>query len=687
MFRFRSLALLATSLLPFAAGAVSVWPGAAPCNTTLQACIDATPDGDIVRIDSNATIAENLNLYNRSLSVIAGNGWRPGLAPGNWISVSSAPILGNQSVTLRGLRLTNAYVSATYLGTGTATYDFSDLVLEQTNTIPTYLRVEGRTGNTVQARLYNNRVTGLPRNLNAGLIELVNGGGTLNASAYYNDVRSTSASAIEGAGLFVDTTGGGGGTVKLHGNTVRGGFYRAGLFVSEGLFSSTASDFNARVYSNVVICADNTSGGGTSGTGISFTAGNGRISAQAVNNTVTRCSNGINANQWDGGGAGAVIEGIVKNNLVVGMRGLAFTSGLAAGLSNDYNLLNVSSNFTAPGPNTITANANLVALTAPRLRADSPAIDAADTATLGLGIIFNSLPTNDADGLRRLKGGSSGQADIGAYEYGDRDLLHIATVANTSGGYITRIDNPLLDSQSEANPIATPHWNGSGSGIVNDNPFGIYYFSGKWRLFNEDQVTAVPAGAAYNTFVPAAGGGSFRHVSSAANSAGFSTQLDDSSINNLPERIILATQNWSAGSNVYNAHPIGLQYVPGASGRWQIVNIDQAAGGGMPLDAGFNLYAQEASPNAFRVTAASGGSAIELDHPLLNDVPCARVHVTRLHNGSSVPRNFDVYYGSGNGRWRIFSYTSLSIGTQFNVVVDPAQVFACTDRIFANGFQ
>ena len=195
----------------------------------------------------------------------------------------------------------------------------------------------------------------------------------------------------------------------------------------------------------------------------------------------------------------------------------------------------------------------------------------------------------------------------------------------------------------------------------------------------------MPLGAAYNTFVPASGGGSFRHVSSAANSAGFGTQLDDGSVNNLPERIILATQNWSAGSGVYNAHPIGLQYVPGASGRWQIVNIDQAAGGGMPLDAGFNLYAQEASPNAFRVTAASGSSSILLDHPLLNDVSCARLHVTRLHNGSSVPRNFDVYYGSG--RWRIFSYTGLSIGMQFNVVVDPAQVFACTDRIFANGFQ
>lgn len=694
MFRFRSLALLTglslfLPLVPAAhAGlAVFVWPGAAPCNTTLQACIDATPDGNMISVDTDASIPENLNLYNRSLSVVAADGRRPSLGSGNWITVSSAPILGNQSVTLRGLRLTNSYVSATYLGTGTATFDFSGLVLEQTSAASTYIRVEGRSGNTVQARLYNNRVTGLPRNLNAGLIEVVNGGGTVNASVYYNDVRSRSASAVDGAGIFVDTIGGGGGTVKLHGNTIRGGFFRAGLFVSEGLFSVTASDYNARVYSNAVICADNTSGGGTSGSGISFTAGNGHIGVQALNNTITRCSTGILANQWSGGGAGAVIDGTVKNNLVVGERGLSFSAGLTSGLSNDYNLLNVNSNLATPGPNTITTNASLVTLSAPRLRADSPAINAADTTALGLGIIFNSLPTNDADGLRRLKGGSSGQADIGAYEYGDRDLLHVATAANTTGGYITRIDNAVLDGQGDVNPVVTPNWNGSGVGVANDNAFGIYYFGDRWRLFHEDQTTPVPAGAAYNIFVPAAGGGSFRHVSSATNSSGFSTQLDDSSVNNLPERIILATQNWNAGSNVYNAHPIGLQYVPGTSGRWQLVNIDQASGGGMPLNAGFDIYAQEASPNAFRVTATSGGSSILLDHPLLNDVPCARLHVTRLHNGSSVPRNFDVYYGSGNGRWRIFSYSALSLGTQFNVVVDPAQVYACTDPIFANGFQ
>ncbi|MBL8300381.1 MAG: hypothetical protein JNN30_18755 [Rhodanobacteraceae bacterium] len=683
MLSFRLSVLLASlAPLPAAAGiTTSIWPGPAPCNTTLQACIDATPNGGSVVIDTDATIDESLNLFNRSLSLVANTGRKPTLAPGNWIIVSSASILGDQNVTIRDLRLQSSYLSATYTGVGTATYDFSGLVFEQTTT-PVYLHVEGRSGNTVQARLYNNRLTGLPRNLNAGLIELVNGGGTFNAQAYYNEVNSSSPIAVEGAGVFVDTTGGGSGTVKLHGNTVRGGYYRAGLFVSEGLFSSATSDFNARVYSNVVICADNTSGGSTSGSGIGFTVNNGRIDGQAINNTITRCSSGISATQWSGGGTGASISGIVKNNLIVGQRGLTFTSALTASLSNDYNLLNVASNLATPGPNTITADARLVGLSVPRLRASSPAIDAADQTALGLGIIFNSLPTNDADGLRRYKG-VGGDADIGAYEYGDRSVLHIAASPNITG-HITRIDNAILDGDAAANPIATPSWNASGSGISNDNALGIYYASGKWRLFNQNTSSAMPVNAGYNVFVPAAGSGAFRHVSSATNNSGYATRLDNSSVNNLPERIILVTQNWSAGSSVYNAHPIGIDYV---GSEWLIVNIDQASGGTMPIGAGFDVYAQEASPNAFRVRAVTANNSIPLDHPLLNDTPCARLNVTRLHNGTAVPRNFDVYYGTANGRWNIFSYSALQIGMEFNVVVDPAQVMECADRIFANAFQ
>ncbi|WP_257388523.1 DUF7452 domain-containing protein [Tahibacter caeni] len=682
---FPFLARLFLGALALAAPAVTVaatWPGGAPCNTTLQACIDATPDDGIVVVATSATIDENLNLYNRSLSVVAATGSQPRLASGRWISIGSAAILGNQAVTLRGLSLSDGYVWAAYNGTGTATFDFSGLVLDQVSS-PTYIRVEGRSGNTVKALLYDNRITAIPRSLNAGLIEIANAGGTVDANVYYNTVRSGAATAGDGAGIFVDAYAGGGGTIKLHGNTVRGGFFRSGIFVSEGLFSSTASDFEARVYSNVVVCAA-TPASGSTGSGIGFVANNGHIGTQAINNTVSRCSNGISATQWSGGGAGASISGLVKNNLIAGERGLVFTTALTPSLSNDYNLLNVASNIATPGANTITADARLVDRDAPRLRATSPAVDAADNATLALGLIFNALPTNDADGLRRFKGAGGATADIGAYEYGDRSLLHQASAANTSS-YITRIDDAVLDGRADADPIATPNWNAVSNGVANDTPLGIYYFGGKWRLFSEDATTPVPAGAAYNVFAPGDGGGAFRHVSSAANSSGATTTLDDSSVNNLPGRIVLVTQNWSAGSGVYNAHPVGLNYVATgpSAGVWRVANLDGAP---MPADAGFDIYAQEASPNAFRVDAPASGNTVVLDHPLLNGNRCARANVSRVGTGSAAPRNFDVYYGTGSGRWQIYSYSPLQAGTAFHVVVDPAQVFDCSDRIFANSF-
>ena len=266
--------------------------------------------------------------------------------------------------------------------------------------------------------------------------------------------------------------------------------------------------------------------------------------------------------------------------------------------------------------------------------------------------------------------------------------MHTASSSNT-GGHITRIDHPATNGQAGADLLVTQNYDaGVGDDTSNNHPFGVYYSASRWRLFNQD-ISPMPLGAHFNVMVPAAGSGLFRHVSTAANSSGWTTRLDDGSVNNLPERIVLATQNWSAGASVYNPHPIGVFYFA-FFGSWYIMNADQQSGGEMPLNAGFNLYAQEASPNAFRVTATAADaviSAIRLDHPLLNGIPCAQVQATRLSDSSAVSGNFDVYYDAASGRWRIYSYGGMPAGTQFNVLVNPAQVFDCTDLIFADGFQ
>jgi len=683
-----SVFFLALVSLPLVANAtIRTWPGAAPCAGTLQACIDGAANSDEIRIVTNTAIAEDISLYDRSLTLTAADGYTPAFGPGHWMSITSSAIAGSLQVSVSRLNFTDGYVFANYNGSGTATYDLRELNLTRVSSDTyNFIELDANHG-TVNATIYNNRVSGVPNSLNHGLIHISNSGAVLNASVYFNHVTSTSAVGMSGAGIFVDEIAASGtgasGTVKVHANEVRGGFFRAGIYLSEGLFSSTTSSYSARVYNNVVICND-ASSAGTGGSGIGFVVNNGTISAQAINNTVSRCYSGISASQWSGGGAGASITGVINNNMIVAYRGIDAIATLVGPLTNDYNLINANTSSVGYGAHTITAPARLLLDTQPRLRADSPAIDAADGTSLGFGLILNGLPTTDADGLRRYKGAPA-NPDIGAYEFGDSSFTHVTGSANSASNY-SLLDHPALNANTTAAVIATPDYNIglTTGGASYPHAFGIFYSSPYWALFNQDFASAMLTGIHFDVWAPAAGGGSFTPITSASSVAGFASTVSDSSTDNLPDRIVLITQNWSAGgTSLYNPHPVGVYY---GTSKWHIANIDGAA---MPQPLGFNVYSQEASPNAWRLTASAGnlsnGHTIRLRHPLLDNIPCARPHVTRLLGSGLVSDQFDVGYDGAY--WYVFGYSGIVISEQFHVLVDPAQVFDCTDRIFANGFQ
>lgn len=662
------------------------WPGVPPCATTLQACIDASGNGDRIEIVTDTPIAEDPSFYDVDRTLAAAEGMHPSLAPGHGLSITTSSIWGSQTVGVSGLSFTDGYVFVNYQGTGTGTYDLRDLVLTRgVVDSANYIEVTAHAG-TVNATLYNNRLSGVPRSLNDGLVMLKATGGVLNANAYYNHIQSTNTMSLAtGGGIFADYAGAGsGGTLKLHANEVRGAFTRAGIFVSEGLFSSTAISMTARAYSNVVIGLDG-SNSGLGGNGIEFVVNNGSINAQAINNTVTRCYAGISATQWSGGGASAAISGLVKNNLVVSSRGLSFAAAVTGTLSNDYNLTNADVNFAAVGAHDITSPAQLLLDTRPRLRAGSPAIDAADTATLGLGIVFNTLPVTDADGLRRITGESPAKADIGAYESGSVTLTQTASAGNTVSNR-TYIDHAVLNGNASAQLIATPNYNVGlpSSGVEYNHPFGAYYAASQWALFNQEGIaTPMPAGAHFDVLAPAAGSGSFVHVSDTASVSGAGTVFSDSSSDNLPDRIVLLTQNWTAGgSSLYNPHPVSPVY--GDDAKWHIVNADGAA---MQPHLGFNVYVQEPSPNAYRATVTpynTSAGTLFLNHPLLDGMPCARPHITRLPGAAPTSHNFEVEYDGA--RWLVNNQSTLALGDQFDILVDPAQVADCLDRIFTDGF-
>ena len=672
-----TLAMVAASAAQ-AGGPGVLWPAASgSCATTLQACIDSAPNTAIIQIATNAPIDESISLLNRSLTITAAPGTKPQFAAGRTLFASATGASGG-SLRLIGLAFSDGYAGYACSGAGTGTVEMRDLRMTRTiGGAPAYLSAQASSGCVMTATIEGNRIDAAPASLNSGLVQVGASGATLNAYVAHNRLAQNDASTGDGAGILVDLTSAGTGTVRVFANEVRGTFGRAGISFSEGLFSSTASTYTAIAVNNVAICT----GSSGFGTGIGFVVANGTIDGTAVNNTTTGCARGITALRWNTGTPASRVNGYVVNNLVSALtQGLTFTPDLTPSLFNDNNLLNAPSLANVSlGSATLSSPARLVAALAPRLRADSPAVDAADATFLANTIIDSGLPLTDADGLRRSKGGG---ADIGAYESGDVSALHVASASNAASAHVSLLDLAATNGQAGARVFATRNFGTSGP--YSAEAFGAYYAGSRWALFHESFAT-IAAGLKWSVFVAASGAGAFIHTGTAANTDAWHTTIDNGATNGYANRIVFVTHNWTAQPS-YIAHPIGIYYSgSGSGGRWNVGTVDHAA---LPANNAFNLYAQPASPNAFRLDAPVGGNRVVIDHPLVNGVRCAVIHATRIipATGSGTPDGFDVDYDTDSERWGLFSVSPYPAGTAFNVLIDPAQVFDCTDRIFANGF-
>ncbi|MEO7433666.1 MAG: choice-of-anchor Q domain-containing protein, partial [Dokdonella sp.] len=485
-----SLAVLAFALAGVAHATTYTWPGAAPCDVTLQACVNGTTNGDRIEIAS-ATINEDVSLFDADRTLTPAAGFHPAFGPGHSLSITSSAVSGDRTVAVNGLSFNDGYVFFNYRGVGTAHVDLRNLTLTR-NVLTTsnYILVTAEHG-TVNATVYNNRIVGFPPGDFKGMITLAAHGGTLNGDAYFNHVECVNGTLTPGAGILADYAGtGSGGTARIFGNEVRGSFGFGSIVGSEGLGDSNGISFNARAYSNVVVGT-----GALDSNGIRYLVNAGTISAQTVQNTVTRVDTGLSAGPYSGAPAPSRITGLMSSNLVQAVAGLYIDPAHAPAMTNDYNLINATYYPTALGAHSITADARVVSAAYPRLSADSPAIDSADATTVGFGIIFNMLPVLDADGLRRAKGASSA-VDIGAYEYGDFTFEHTATSANTDG-QITDFANPAGASPT-AKLIATSNFNvGLDGGVLYSAPYGVYFDTSRWALFSQD-ISDMPIGAHFD---------------------------------------------------------------------------------------------------------------------------------------------------------------------------------------------
>jgi hypothetical protein len=190
------------------------------------------------------------------------------------------------------------------------------------------------------------------------------------------------------------------------------------------------------------------------------------------------------------------------------------------------------------------------------------------------------------------------------------------------------------------------------------------------------------------------------HTSTVANTTANYTMLDNPELNGHAEAIAFVTHNWNPGGvgGTYHDHRIGLEYF---GTHWYVRNEDLAD---MAAGVAFNIVIANpfTSINAWvEHVGAAPAAELKLEHPILDDNPCASVQVTRADGTYSVGTVSDdvafvLAYREGSfgatGHWYIDAVGAGSptfpANAAFNVMVQGAQADACRDdRIFANSFE
>ena len=134
-----------------------------------------------------------------------------------------------------------------------------------------------------------------------------------------------------------------------------------------------------------------------------------------------------------------------------------------------------------------------------------------------------------------------------------------------------------------------------GGGSYDEHELGVWYDAnqgGRWAIFNQDR-RFMREGSDFDVIL-LEGPDRLVHRSGPNNTAANATLIDDPLTNGRPDAVLGVTQNWNPGGvgGVYNDHPVGVRYDPGADG-WEIYNKDNAA---MPGGAAFNVSVSGASP-------------------------------------------------------------------------------------------
>lgn len=653
--------------------AVVIWPDAsAPCNGTLQACINASNEGDTVEIHTNSTIDEDIHVDD-VISVVAGIGYSPVFAAGRRLLIFTTSFGGAITLSVKGLTFEQGTILVSATNRPTIIYIENNTILDSFPNAPGIRVLPSNIDSTESVIHINYNIVKIDTSgstiQNISAINIFKAGenlGSISGELTNNTIHTLGSDAI-GINIFIGNDSDA--SLNITGNEIYGGA-NAGIYASRS-FSVGTSNFN--IVSNAIY-AETTA---IDSSGIFIENFSGVSNVNIVNNTVINGGTGVRLTESNG-----TMTAVAQNNLIAyNNYGFYFDSDVD--ITNDYNLTyqnNFEFNYT-PGPNAINSNPYITNMQNARLVSGSSALENGNIAAL----LLVDTPFIDADGLLRIKNSTNtgfGTIDVGAYEAGDVSFNHINTATS---GYISTINNPMIDGVSTLDSLhVTSNWNPNNtSGIYNNDNEGIFYSGGFWRIFNEG-ITSMANGASFNVSKFASTANTFGHL--VASSGSNISTINHVGLDGNSQKILQVSQHWMGD---YNPHPFGILYL---SGNWVVTNLDL---NNLPINTNFNVYYQDKSKSAYKHTATIANSQNNytlLDNPLINGISCAQIQVTQsAEKGVFNSSPIGVFYILGSQKWAVFNQntTNIAVNSTFHVLINPAQIEACNGNglMFNDGFE
>jgi len=251
---------------------------------------------------------------------------------------------------------------------------------------------------------------------------------------------------------------------------------------------------------------------------------------------------------------------------------------------------------------------------------------------------------------------------------GLKAFQHVIDVGMTvpESPQLTMIDNALTNGKPDKIIVVTPVM-----GKRNTAALGVYYWGGKWGIFNEN-LSSLQEGEKFNVVTADAGAeNAFVHEITPANKRLIHVStMDHPMLNNHPNARVFVTPIWIKSSD-YITWPLGVVYV---NNRWEIMNLHQDE-----LPAGLKvsvIVSEDASSYVHTCTFESiVGDYTKLNNTLTDNKPSARV-ITTFNQGSEItwPVANDqvtgLWYGP-NANWSIFNQSGQAMlqDRKYNVLV------------------